>query len=942
MIRMLVLKTFLVFLFFAISFGSAQARQGASIYGVVSDSTLNEPILGANIYIDSLERGAASDIDGGYEIRDIPSGSYRIRVTYIGYFPKELFVAVGEGERLELNILLRPTAIVGEEVTVLAQAAGQIAAIKQQLESNTIVNVVSKERLSELPDNNAAESVARLPGVSVQRNAGEASKVVVRGLSPKFNSITVNGVRIPGTDPNDRSVDLSIVPSEVLDGIEVFKALTPDKDGDAVGGTVNLLVKKASPGYNGNASLEYGYNELTEEFGQYKASFNLSNRFLENKLGVLVTGSTSRQNRSSELFDNDFLFNQADSSLRTENLNLADTEETRDRYGASVALDYSDSFGDVYLSSFFGRTDRDQLRRRKRYRVGNTRTEYDIRDRERFEQLYTNSLRGEHRLNSFDIDWQLSHSFTLGKQPFGNYARFQELSAYNNGLIDDGAPELIPTFARNNLEATWFQYGLNETSRYTDRDLTAEINLTYNFEVNSWLSGKVKTGAKIRDKDRRVDENEVRTDFAVVSQIGQANPDLFELYNNTHIAISNFSDPNYSSSGLLSGVFDITPGLDADKINDFYATYTDSYEVNRERELADYDAGETISAGYIMSELELGTRFVLLGGFRYEATDNFYVGNFGNLRGNLGQDGTLIDTTGGQNYWELLPQVHLKFTLNENISIRLAYTESLSRPDYYNLVPFERINRNEFEITRGNPDLEHTKAVNYDAFISFYNSRFGYLSIGAFYKELTDIDYIRVTRLTEGEFDNYELTAPVNAEGTTTVKGFEVDIQSDLRFLPKPLDGFIISANLALIESETFFPFFLVGPRSPDPPFQPTLIDTVRAGRLPGQPDATGSLTIGYEVGLFSARFSLAYQESILEEISTQSVTDELSDGFSFWDFRLNQSFKQVPNLTFFVNVNNLTSESEREFIGSGLGEARLSRDFRYGLNATSGIRYKF
>ena len=121
--------------------------------------------------------------------------------------------------------------------------------------SNTIVNVISKEKLQELPDQNAAESVGRLAGVSVYRDAGEGQRVTIRGISPRLNSITVNGERLPSTQEQDRSVDLSMISPEMLEGIELFKALRPDMDGDAVGGTVNFTIRKADAGLRTMARL---------------------------------------------------------------------------------------------------------------------------------------------------------------------------------------------------------------------------------------------------------------------------------------------------------------------------------------------------------------------------------------------------------------------------------------------------------------------------------------------------------------------------------------------------------------------------------------------------------------------------------------------------------------------------------------------------------------
>ena len=195
---------------------------------------------------------------------------------------------------------MQVSSILGEEVVVTGQFRGQAAAINQQVNSTTIVNVVSKEKLQELPDMNAAEAIGRLPGISVQRDGGEGQKVVIRGLSPKYNSITVNGERIPATDIEDRSVDLSMISPEILSGIEVYKAIRPDNDGDAIGGNVNFTVRRAPEGFHGSVLVQTGYNHLMNEFGQYKGGVSLSNRFFNNSLGAIFTANIERANRSSD------------------------------------------------------------------------------------------------------------------------------------------------------------------------------------------------------------------------------------------------------------------------------------------------------------------------------------------------------------------------------------------------------------------------------------------------------------------------------------------------------------------------------------------------------------------------------------------------------------------------------------------------------------------
>ena len=205
------------------------------VLGRVTDAENGETLPGANVVIKGTHVGATTDYDGNYRITNAPIGQQSLVFSFIGYAEKELPVAVNPGSAVEINATLQISAILGEELVVTAQLQGQAAAINQQISSNTIVNVVSQEKIRKFPDQNAAESVGRLSGVAVQRDAGEGTKVVVRGLSPKFSSITVNGERIPSTDEEDRSVDLSMISSDALAGIEVFKSLTPDRDGDAIG-----------------------------------------------------------------------------------------------------------------------------------------------------------------------------------------------------------------------------------------------------------------------------------------------------------------------------------------------------------------------------------------------------------------------------------------------------------------------------------------------------------------------------------------------------------------------------------------------------------------------------------------------------------------------------------------------------------------------------------
>jgi len=939
------------------------AAASGKVAGVVKDAQTGEPLPGANVFLQGTALGAATNLKGEYLIPAVPAGEYVLIVSYIGYKKVMIPINVTADKITRQDVKLQFEVIEGQAVVVTAQLEGQARAINQQLSANTIVNVVSSDKIQELPDQNAAESLGRLPGISIQRDAGEGTKVVIRGLSPKFNSITVNGERIPSTEAVDRSVDLSMISPDMLAGIEVFKALTPDKDADAIGGTVNFVIRKAPEGLKTDFRFQGGYNNHESDYGLYKGSASLSNRFNEDKLGVILTGNLQRANRSSDVLDADYSFagqGVGRAKIKVENLNLGDRLETRDRYGASLALDYDLGNGSILFNSFWSRTDRDEIQRRKRYRVGTTRVEYDLTDRRIETTLLTNSLSGEHNFKRIELSWRASYSDSKQDMPFSHYARFREDAAYTADLIEDQGPELIPPGAKNNLSETYFKNDHLDEQLIKDRDLTAQLDVKMPLTLGTKVSGYFKFGGKIRDKDRTRDDHRIWTSNFNTDALGRemaANPERFrngfryyELTNVNRMGLNGFLDSGFSAGDYLNGQFAFGPGLSVDKVRDFLNTFRSFtlsngnplYVVDNLYDLRDYKAGEQVRAAYLMAELNLGRRLTLLGGARYEWTENNYKSIFGTPE--IGDDGQSVsgvtDTTGVRQYDEILPMAHLRYKLTSWFDIRLAATKTLSRPDYFNLVPRESINGDDRTIERGEPNLKPTRVWNYDAYLSFY-SGLGLFTVGGFYKELRDIDYLRrFPILAVGHpYRGYDIIGPINGKGKPTIKGWEVELQTNLKFLPNPFDGVVLYANYSRITSETFYPFFRVETRLiPTPPYViSTAIDTLRSGRVVGQADYIANFAVGYEKRGFSGRLSLIAQGGSLESLGGRSEFDAFADDFLRWDLTLQQ--KITSGFSTFLNINNITDYAEKAFLG--IKAFPTSEEF-FGWTADFGLRYKF
>ena len=257
------------------------------------------------------------------------------------------------------------------------------------------------------------------------------------------------------------------------------------------------------------------------------------------------------------------------------------------------------------------------------------------------------------------------------------------------------------------------------------------------------------------------------------------------------------------------------PMIDPDKVEAFRNDYADYYVIDPTKDLSDYEAGENITAGYGMASFTFFDRIDLIAGVRYERTRNSYRSIFGSPR--VDEDGTilnvtgLVDTVGNRVLDQWLPMFHLKFKLTDWANLRLAATKSLNRPNFFSLVPWEIVNRGESYAERGEPNLEHMSAWNYDAILSLFG-KFGLFTFGGFYKEIENIDYTLTSRIFDRTNPIYGLylTRPVNAEGVSTILGFEVDLQSNFRFLPSPFNGIVVSANYTHLKSETLYPISII------------------------------------------------------------------------------------------------------------------------------------
>ncbi len=917
-----------------------------TVYGIVQDASIGERLPGATVNVKGSTYGTITDINGKYSLDGLKSGEQILVYKFLGFVTHEIYVTVEDGALTEQNVLLEPDITSLEEIVVTGQVLGQAAAINQQINANTIVNVVSKDKIRELPDQNAAETVGRLPGISVQRDAGEGQKIVVRGLAPRFSSITINGQRIPSTDSQDRSVDLSMMSPDVLAGIEVFKSLTPDRDADAVGGTVNFVTRTASSTPEIQGSFQYGYNGLTEDWGQVRANTSFSRRFFNDKFGLILSGNYQKVDRGQDRlnigYDRPGEIN-GEVNPKVNEVRLAQDIEDRFRYGGNLVMDYEFSpKHKITLNPIIQFTERERDEYSTSFNADGGSINYQYRYTQDVTRLFSAGLTGDHTIGSkLSVAWSASFSDTYRYRPDNFRMDFRDQFATGSPGIGKPAFVLVDEMLlTHDLDRTILRrFATNEDDVKTS-NTSVQVDLSYPVRVSKQVSATIRGGAKVRIDDRSRDVNSFAPLPLDVGELSFLSPGDYARDGNDRVLMSNFIGP-FDDSGYKISSFDFGVGradtlvgqhLNRDEILDFQRKYADTAPRDPFADIRDYTATDRITSGYLMGTFNVGEMVTLVAGARAEHTYLDYSGKTGSaFAPDDGQDIEDLnnDTTRTRSYLEIFPQVNLKIQPTKWFDIRVAATKTINRPTFQNLVPWERQDNFEATIERGNFDLAHTIAWNYDLFLSFYN-KIGLFTIGGFYKELTNIDFEATRRIQINENETFVLNEPTNAVGMATVKGVELDAQVNLNFLPTPFDGLIFSANATLLETTTQYPFL----RTFENPFR--IVLTEREAEMVGQPDLVWNVSVGYEKGGFTGRISAVYQGTARgDDLRERPDYDEFVVSTTRWDLTFKQ--KITENLKAYVNFNNITNQQEQSLFGT-----RLSRVQNFGTTADFGFQLSF
>jgi TonB-dependent receptor len=988
------LRCFLVvFLVFPlISTARAFAASGF-VTGVVRDAQTRDPLPGANVMLVKTSLGASTDIEGRYSIRDVPVGSYTLRATYVGYRQKDVTIEVKEGQTVKQEITLTAVGVEGEEVVVTAQAAGQKEAINQQLSSLPIVNIVSRARIQELPDANAAESVSRLPGVSLIRTGGEGSKVVIRGLSPQYNQVTVDGVELPsnvtsqnvisggggtlestGNSIGDRGEDLSMISSSMLNGIEVTKAITPDMDATLIGGVVNFGLRKAQRtqlGMEGPGAMwvpmvelrmQGGYTKLKQSYDNYRMVASVEKRFFDDQsFGVFIQGSDERRNLSSNNLEASYtLYDKTrgdEAYPEITGLTVNDAFRKRQRYGGTVVLDYQHDRGEIGLMNFGSWQTTQEITRGENLYPRSNQLYYYANEANNKLSVMSNLLSIKHDFSFLRVDLKLSHSYTESSNPEDMYFNFLQTPAglANLGDYTKIDPKTLDSKVVHDQTIAG-QMSLNTSGSISnERMLQGSLDLTKEIPLSTELSSRIKIGGMYQHRTREYDYNSAggaqyySGGGNVLNAWRTAYPWLVMSQGGYGLGLINFTSDSYEYGEFLNG--DYTLGYPMN-VNLMWAllpiakatSSLEGYQVNKIGSVVnDYNGYENKSAGYAMISLDYGPTFSVIPGFRYQNLATQYTATRGTVVPGGLQGG---DTTVSHSNGFFLPMVHARYRPFEWMQIRFAYTQTLNYPDYSTLTPRYLVSQG--VIDYNNHSVKPAVSENMDLVVSFVNNEIGLLSLNGFKKRIKDLIFFTHTYMTDlskypelpqGSGNLWAVNTYINNPNVIDLYGIETEWQTHFWYLPKPFDGLVLNINYTHIFSEASYPRTNVY-TDYDEEGNPTttVVDTFYTTRMLNQPNDVANVALGYDLGGFSLRLSLLYQDNIFKRPDFWLQQRVFSDKFIRWDLSIKQNLPWFGMQVYF-NISNITGEDDVDINAKNRYAATQQR---YGMSADLGVVLRY
>jgi TonB-dependent receptor len=840
-----------------------QAQQ-ATLTGHVTD-TSQAVVQKARVVVAPGGKVATTDESGDFVLTGLTAGTYTLTITSTGFTDLAHEVKLTAGQKATATFVLQVGSASEQVIVTPGTGQNMTEAVNEEITSANILNVMPESEIIALPNANIADSVGRMPGVTLQRNEGEGEYVQVRGLDPRLTNVTIDGVTIPAPEVAIRQVNLTTIPDDMVQSIELNKTLSANQDADGIGGSVNLVTKTAGtkPYFGVETTMGYTPIENTRYIGKVDTTAGM--RFGASQRWGLIGGAEYDYNGRgiNDIEPNPIQDPDGTATPDYNKVTLRDYRYERLRWGGTSSLDYKVSEQST-IAAHFMLSDFKDWGDKWYYEVKTNKAPSYYESLRRPDlAVGTFSLNGNHIFKNSWVHWgsavSRSRELNAGGNPEADFA--PTTNALNNAVFPAGGdgnvtgqaactydpnsqkhvylPEWSsscnvassPMFDLNNYGITQF---ITTTGQAVELNLQEWGGMGLNYHLGS-LPSTLEFGGEFRNShafqyaytptyDTPADDNGNPTILASLFQTG-------------------FTDPHYYSGNYHNGPFTdyyrMAKYVAANQTEfplDYGLTHAGSDSNN-------FDLIERVTAGYVMNTIDW-PKFRLQTGLRLEGTrvhaDGFQV--------NLDSSGNYVNTvptSSGESYIDPLPSVQAKWQFSKLTALRAVYARGISRPNPYDLVPYI-LDNGEGSVPRyavGNPNEQPSHANNYDLLLEQELRPFGVIQAGYFYKDLIDpIVSVYVPYSTVNPDGSPDLAAQNVNANNASVYGLEFSWQQRLNSLPGALSGLGMMANYAYTGSHTHG---ILG-RTDDPP-------------LIGQARHAFNIEPSYELGRYEAHMGISY-----------------------------------------------------------------------------------
>ena len=912
------MSTFLVALASSLTIMAADSPKYGQLKGRILDNEKN-PLPGAVVIIDSNKLSAVTDLDGFFSFANLLSGNHNLKVTYIGFLPVSKTIVVSEESTVD-DIVMSDTSRELNEVVVTGVFSGQQRAINAQKNNINITNVVSADQIGKFPDSNIGDALKRISGINVQYDQGEARFGQVRGTPAEFSSVTINGSRLPSAEGDIRNVQLDLIPSDMIQTIEVSKTLMPDQDGDAIGGSINLVTKNSPHRFTVGAVAGTGYNWISRK-AQMNFGLTLGNRFFNDRFGVMLAASYN--NAPAGSYNTEFIWEKDDDGkIYVNDYQIRQYFVTRERQSYSLSLDWKfNDYNKIWFKGIFNNRNDWENRYRTTLKDMTPEGKADVRVQTkggtpdnrnaRLERQRTMdfTLGGENRLGIFGIDWKLGYARASEERPNERYIDYRlKKQKFSIDLSNPREPLATPeegsTITLND------DFSLKELTQQQEDIVEKDFKAALDFKTKLSDRAKLKFGFKFVSKFKNKE-----IDFYEYTPIDEKAFDKDAFAHTVDMTTDRFMpSAKYKAGTFIDKYF--LGSLNLDDKNQF-----ESEQVAEEL-AGNYHARENVTSGYVRIDSRLADNLQFMGGLRVENTDLRYIGRIYD-----DETGEVSKTTPAtSSYINFLPSLLLKWEINKDFLFRAGYNQSISRPKYSALVPGMKISRGDNEITVGNPGLKATTSHNIDLNAEYYWKSIGLVSAGLFYKRIEGfiVDEVAYNKEYEGNLWT-KFTQPKNG-GNANIFGVELAWQRDFSFITSAMKCLGLYATYTYTRS-----------RITDFNFESR--ENEKGLSLPGSPEHTANLSLYFDKCGFAARASFNYASSFIDEMGASSFYDRYYDAVKYLDLNVSYTFGRKTKITVYADCNNLLNQPLRYYQGSK--DYTMQQEY-YGVKLNGGVKVTF